>query len=129
MENRLQGTLKLLRRELEFLEAGGYKRSPARPWRAPYLFEESPSCPNYLDRTRQTRCQDCWLMEFVPTDLQQEQNPCRFVPLSPDGLTIDTLYRCATSAESVEALRSWLSQRIREIESEISHARASHFMG
>ena len=129
MENRLQETLKLLRRELEFLEAGGYKRSPARPWRSPYLFEESPSCPNHLDRTRQTRCQDCWLMEFVPTDLQQEQTPCRFVPLSPDGLTIDTLYRCATSAESVEALRSWLTQRIREIESEISHARALHFLG
>jgi hypothetical protein len=123
MENNLQVVLNLLKRELEFLEHGGYKRSPARPWRAPYLFEESPSCPNHLDRTRQTRCEDCWLMAFVPDDLHQEQTPCRFVPLTAEGLTADTLYRCATSAESEEALRSWLRQRISEIESEISDAR------
>jgi hypothetical protein len=122
MENNLQVVLNLLKRELEFLEHGGYKRSPARPWRAPYLFEESPSCPNHLDRTRQTRCEDCWLMAFVPNDLHQEQIPCRFVPLTADGLTVDTLYRCATSAESEEALRSWLRQRISEIESEIFDA-------
>jgi hypothetical protein len=123
MENNLQVVLNLLKRELEFLEHGGYKRSPARPWRAPYLFEESPSCPNHLDRTRQTRCEDCWLMAFVPNDLHQEQTPCRFVPLTAEGLTVDTLYRCATGAESDEALRSWLCQRISEIESEISDAR------
>lgn len=123
MEKNLHIILNLLKRELEFLEHGGYKRSPARPWRAPYLFEESPSCPNYLDRTRQTRCQDCWLMTFVPDDLQQEQIPCRFIALTPDGLTVDALYRFATSAESEAALRSWLNRRIHEIEAEISDAR------
>jgi len=126
MEKNLHIVLNLLKRELEFLEHGGYKRSPGRPWRAAYIFEESPSCPNHLDRTRQTRCQDCWLMEFVPNDLQQEQTPCRFVPITADGLTVDTLYRCATTAESEEALGSWLHQRIREIEQEISDAQAVH---
>jgi hypothetical protein len=124
MENNLHIVLNLLKRELAFLDNGGYKRSPQRPWRAPYLFEESPSCPNHFDRTRQTRCQDCWLMEFVPSELHAEEIPCRFVPLTPDGLTVDTLYRCATSAESEEALRSWLRQRIREIEADLSDARA-----
>lgn len=124
METNLHIVLKLLKRELEFLENGGYKRSPQRPWRASYLFEESPSCPKYFDRTRQARCQDCWLMEFVPSDLHAEEVPCRFLPLTPDGLTVDTLYRCATSAESEEALRSWLHQRIREIESDLSEAQA-----
>jgi hypothetical protein len=123
MEKNLHVVLNLLKRELEFLEHGGYRRSPASPWRSPYLFEESPSCPNHLDRTRQTRCEDCWLMGFVPNELHQEQTPCRFVPLTPDGLTVDSLYRCATSAESEDALRSWLKQRIRETESEISDAR------
>jgi hypothetical protein len=124
MEKNLHVVLNLLKRELEFLEHSGYKRSPERPWRAAYLFEESPSCPNHLDRTRQQRCDDCWLMEFVPNDLHQEQTPCRFVPLTPDGLTVDTLYRCATSSESEEALRSWLQQRIREIESEVADLNA-----
>src|SRR5579859_944288 len=119
MEKNLHIVLKLLKSELEFLERGGYKRSPAWPWRAPYVFEESPSCPNHLDRTRQTRCQDCWLMQFVPSDLQDEQTPCRFVPLTADGLTVDTLYRCGTNAESEETLRTWLHQQIREIEREL----------
>jgi hypothetical protein len=127
MEKNLHIVLNLLKRELEFLERGGYKRSPASPWRAPYMFEESPSCPNHLDRTRQTRCEDCWLMQFVPNDLHSEQIPCRFVPLTPDGLTVDTLYRCATRAESEEALRAWLRQHIREIEREICEARAVRF--
>ena len=128
MDKNLHVVLNLLKRELEFLEHDGYKRSPDRPWRAPYLFEESPSCPNYSDGAWQTLCQDCWLMQFVPGDLHYEQIPCRFVPLTPDGLTVDTLYRCATSAESEEALRLWLHQRIREIENEILDARALHFM-
>ena len=66
-------------------------------------------------------------MEFVPSDLQVEQIPCRFVSLTADGITVDSLYRYGTSAESEEALRTWLHQRIREIESEIcERARASH---
>jgi len=122
MENKSQIVLKLLKRELEFLERGGYKRSPNRPWRAPYIFEESPSCPNHSDRTRQQRCEDCWLMQFVPSDLHAEQVPCRFVPLTADGITVDSLYRYGTSAEIEEALRNWLRQRIREIESEMLDA-------
>ena len=122
MENKSQIVLKLLKRELEFLKQGGYKRSPHRPWRTPYIFEESPSCPNHTDRTRQQRCEDCWLMQFVPRDLHAEQVPCRFVPLTADGITVDSLYRCGTSGEIEEALRKWLGQHIREIESELLDA-------
>ena len=63
-------------------------------------------------------------MQFVPSDLQVEQIPCRFVPLTADGITVDSLYRCGTSAESEEALRNWLQQQIRRIEGELSDARA-----
>ena len=34
------------------------------------------------------------------------------------GLTVDSLYRCGTPAESEEALRSWLQRRIHEVEAE-----------
>lgn len=128
MDSNLHIVLNLLKKELEFLESGGYKLNSARPWRAAYMFEESPSCPNHLDRTRQKRCQDCWLMRFVPNDLQSEQVPCRFVPLTADGLTVDTLYRCATAAESEDALRVWLRRKINEIEGEIRDTRALHFV-
>jgi hypothetical protein len=122
MENNLQTLLNLLKAELEFVEGGGYRRSARSPWRAPYVFEESPNCPNFFDRTRQHLCQECWLMRFVPLDYQDEQVPCRFVQLG-NGVTVDSLYRCETPAESEDALRSWLHERIHELELELSEVK------
>lgn len=114
--------LELLKKELAFLESGGYKRSPSFPWRVPYTFEESPSCPNFADRTRPHRCVDCWLMEFVAPELRTEQVPCRFVELA-NGVTVDSLYRSGTLAESEQALATWLQQRIRGVEEQIREAK------
>ena len=116
VEDRRQRVLKLLKAELEFVEKGGYRRSERSPWRPPYVFEESPSCPNYSDRSRAHRCIDCWLMEFVSPDLRVEQVPCRFAQLTSDGITVDSLYRTGTTAEMEEVLVRWLRERIREIE-------------
>jgi hypothetical protein len=112
--------LKLLKAELQFLESGGYRRSARSPWRPPYVFEESPSCPNFSDRSRPHRCDDCWLMDFVSPDSLEEQVPCRFVQLTPDGITIDSLYRYGTSAETEAILGAWLRARIQELEEEIA---------
>jgi hypothetical protein len=59
-------------------------------------------------------------MQFVAPELRHEQVPCRFVELTGSGVTVDSLYRCGTPAESEEALRIWLHQRIHELESELS---------
>ena len=117
-----ENVLELLKKELAFLESGGYRRSPAFPWRARYIFEESPSCPNFSDRARSHRCVDCWLMEFVPPALQTEKVPCRFVQLAPGGVTVDSLYRCSTPGETEETLRHWLQERIYEMEAQVSAA-------
>lgn len=114
--------LKLLKKELAFLDSGGYKHSRRSPWRAAYIFEESPSCPNYSDRTRPHLCEECWLLEFAATERRGEQVPCRFVELAPNGVTVDSLYRCGTHAESEEALRNWLHERIRELEDQVREA-------
>jgi hypothetical protein len=111
--------LQLLKKELEFLESGGYKHAPRSPWRPAYIFEESPSCPNFHDKARPHVCEDCWLMEFVRSGRREEQVPCRFVELSSNGVTVDSLYRCGTPAETEEELRNWLHQRIRELECQI----------
>ena len=121
MTNNSRETLQLLKRELEFLDAGGYQRCPHSPWRAGYLFEESPSCPNDGDKARPHECKDCWLMQFVAPELRDEQVPCRFVQLG-HGITVDSLYRCGTLAESEEVLRHWLRERIRELEQQLSAA-------
>lgn len=119
MNKDIETHLELLKNELEFLDSGGYKHSPRTPWRAAYIFEESPSCPNFSDRARPHFCEDCWLMEFVAPGLRSEQVPCRFVQLAKNGLTVDSLYRCGTPAESEEVLRKWLHERIRELDQQV----------
>ena len=70
-------------------------------------------------------------MQFVSLDLQEEQIPCRFVQLTSDGVTVDYLYRYGTGAETEEALRKWLQERIHELEQELSESSrlplAAHF--
>ena len=117
-----ESMLQLLKAELQFVEGGGYRISERSPWRPPYVFEESPSCPNYCDHSRPHRCLDCWLVQFVAHDLRDEQVPCRFVQLTPEGITIDSLYRYGTPAETEEALSRWLRERIREVEAELAES-------
>ena len=114
-----EDVLQLLKTELQFVKSGGYRLSKRSPWRPPYVFEESPSCPNYSDRSRPHRCIDCWLLQFVAHELWNEQVPCRFVQLTSEGITIDSLYRYGTLAETEETLSRWLHARIREIQEEI----------
>jgi len=117
-ENRTK-VLERLKAELAFLESGGYRRSAHCLWRAGYIFEESPSCPNFNDKTRSHRCVDCWLMEFVEPERRTDQIPCRFVQLTPHGSTVDSLYCCSTESSSEEVLRRWLHGRIQEIENQL----------
>jgi hypothetical protein len=108
--------LELLRFELKFLEDGGYGRSPRTPWRPPFIFEDSPSCLNLGDPARTHPCSECFLMKFVPDELQKENSPCRFIPLNENGETIDYFYRCGTQLEMEEALAGWLRNQITQIE-------------
>lgn len=113
--------LQRLRAELEFLDNGGYRHSRSS-WHAPYVFEESPSCPNFSEPSRPHICEECWLVQFVPPDLRDEQIPCRFIQLAPNGVTVDSLYRYGTPEETEKALHKWLQARIHELESELSEA-------
>jgi hypothetical protein len=80
--------LELLRFELKFLEDGGYGRSPRTSWRPSYVFEDSPTCLNFDDTSRPHPCNECFLMQFVPNERQDEMVPCRFIPLTEKGETV-----------------------------------------
>lgn len=118
MSHKNRDILEILRFELKFLEDGGYGRSPHAPWRAPYIFEDSPSCLNFNDSARPHPCSECLLTQLVPPELRKQEVPCRFIPLNDKGQTVDSLYRHGTQIEMEEALRDWLKREIVRLETE-----------
>jgi len=112
--------LELLKFELKFLEDGGYGRSPRTPWRPTFIFEDSPTCPNFGDPARPHPCSECLLMKFVPDESQNEDFPCRFIPLNEAGQTVDYFYRYGTQSEMEEALAAWLRGQITRIEQQFA---------
>lgn len=115
--------LEVLKFELSFLEDGGYGRSPRAPWRAPAIFEDSPACPNFCDPARPHPCESCLLQQFVPEESKSESIPCRCIPITQAGQTIEDFYRTGSQREMEEALAQWLRAQIRKIETERTLAR------
>src|SRR5215471_8356190 len=107
--------LRIFQTELRFLEDGGYGRSPRTPWRASAVFEDSPTCLNFNDNDRPHPCSECSLIQFVPPQFREESAPCRFIPLTEAGQTVDDFYRSATPIELEEALACWLRKQIAQM--------------
>ena len=111
-----RGTRALLKAELNFLKNGGYGRSPREPWRAQLIFEDSPTCMNYDIKKHPAPCAECALIQFVPPDKRGEKVPCRHIPLTAEGETLQELYRGGTQRELEDALADWLRARIALLE-------------
>jgi hypothetical protein len=108
--------LDVLRSELTFLEKGGYGSSPRQPWRAQFIFEDSPSCMNYDGKDHPGPCSECVLMPFVPSGRRMERIPCRHIPLNNIGETLDNLYRWSDQVETEETMKKWLRTTIQRLE-------------
>lgn len=104
----------LLKKELSFMERGGY--GGALPWRPVSMFLDSPSCPNRLDAERRTPCSECWLYQFVPEGFRQEMEACHFIHLNAHGESVHSMSRQYTPGEVESALKSWLEAEIRHLE-------------
>jgi hypothetical protein len=107
--------VELLKGELEFLELGGYDHAMGSPWRPAFVFEDSPTCMNFREATKQP-CSECPLMAFVPAEHRDKEPPCRFIPLNRDGQTLNSLYASASHRETVEVVRRWLRTTIAKLE-------------
>jgi len=105
-------TLQVLRNELRFVQGGGYRKPLV--WRAPLVFEDSPTCCK--EQCSACRDMDCVLMWFVPEECRHEAVPCRHIPLNELGETVDSLYRTGTNEEIEQTLQSWLLETIRQLE-------------
>jgi hypothetical protein len=110
--------LEVLKFELDFLTKGGYGHSPREPWRAQLIFEDSPTCMNFDTKNHPGPCSECLLMQFVPPESRGERVPCRHIPLSEAGETLNDLYRGGTQQEIEDALGIWLRSTIVRLEAE-----------
>lgn len=108
--------LDVLKFELEFLEKGGYGRSPREPWRPRYIFEDSPTCMNYDCKESPEPCSHCILMQLVPVELRSEKIPCRQIPLNELGENLDSLYRYDEQHEIEETVENWLRKTVAALE-------------
>jgi len=115
--------LEVLKFELEFLEKGGYGRSPREPWRPLYIFEDSPTCMNYDSKESPGPCSECVLMRLVPPALRAEKIPCRHILLSEAGETLDSMYRWSDEHEIEETVDAWLKRTIANLEVERQNVR------
>ncbi len=104
----------LLEAELGFLEAGGYGERRTRRWRPALFFEDSPRCPNHGAAGPRVPCSECAWSEFVPEADRERKLACRLIPLSPQGETLDELYRWATEEEMLAAVHQWLQQTLNQ---------------
>jgi hypothetical protein len=108
--------LAILRAELAFLEQGGYRRKPRYPWRPNFVFEDSPTCLNFQDKEGRLPCNECPLIDLAPPGRRQSHFPCRHIPLTERGETVNSFYEWGTEEELETALEAWLKRTIGELE-------------
>jgi len=113
-----QKTLEALRSELAFIEGGGYRNTTMAPWRATFMFEDSPTCMNSSPIWPRKPCTECVLIQFTPREFRGQRTPCRYIPLNEARETITSFYRTGTREELEVAVVKWLKATIQKFETE-----------
>jgi hypothetical protein len=110
MANTKSNLVKVLERELHFMDVAGY-RDPDM-WRPQFIFVDSPTCIHPAGSGRPDACKECPLIGFVPNARLSAPVPCHHIPLTQEGFTVDSLSRWGTNGELENALRGWLTGKI-----------------
>jgi len=119
--------LDLLESELAFIENGGYSHSVATHWRPSSIFQDSPTCLNFADPSRSSRCEDCLLTALVPPARLSEEVPCHFIPLNAEGETVHYLENNEPPEVVEQRVKEWLRRMIEVLKAARSeHARTVH---
>ncbi len=108
--------LEVLKAELDFIEKGGYGRSPRSPQQARSSFRDSLSCLNYALAEKLHPCNECHLMDFVPAEARDQEVPCHHIRLNESGETVDELDQLDNQHRLESELKAWLKAKISEIE-------------
>jgi hypothetical protein len=75
-----------------------------------------PPVSIFTIRIIRSPCSECLLMQFVPQDRRETRSPCRHIPLTSRGETVNSFYGWGTEEELETALRAWLLRSIALVE-------------
>jgi hypothetical protein len=122
METTREEIVAKLKLEKSILEEGGYGRSVRTPWRPVEYFRDSITCPNAGLSEKLQPCSECFLIDYVHPAHRNAALPCHFIPLNPNGETIDSLLRVGDVDKLESLLLEWLQATIRKKEDECEQA-------
>ena len=114
----MMGRLKL---ELAMLEKGGYYPSVREPRQEPRIFRDSITCLNVGLEEKQEPCSSCFLIQFVPPEHGQKEEPCHYIPLNQAGETVASLQGDRDRLQA--ALLGWLHTTLARLEAEAARER------
>jgi hypothetical protein len=112
--------IRLLEAELDLIEGGGYARPAGQPGQEPPLFYHGIACINHwLVPGHEPECHDdCVLLFAVPTEHQNKDLPCHFIPLNEKGDTVHSLERRGDREQLEDAVKNWLRATIARLRNE-----------
>jgi hypothetical protein len=114
--------IEALRKQVAFIEGGGYRSPEHAAWRAQFMFEDSPTCLNRYPTEPRKPCGECPLIGFVPEEQRENRVPCRYIPLNKLGETVDSLYRKGSQKELEATVVAWLKATIQTLQRETEEA-------
>ncbi len=110
-----------LKLEITIIERGGYNPSVREPRRELRTFRDSLTCLNVGLEKKQIPCSECFLIEYVPAEYRNKEEPCHYIPLNEQGDTVASLKGDHDKLKR-ELLR-WLYRTVAELQTEVTQGR------
>ncbi len=110
-----------LKLEIQVIEKGGYLPSVREPRKEPRVFRDSVSCLNLGLEEKKEPCDHCYLIQFVPPEHRDKEEPCHYIPLNDRGDTIKSL-EGGRDKQQV-ALLDWLYSTLARLEKEVARSK------
>ena len=111
--------LDVLKIEEAFVSTRGFRGSARTSNLYFEPFKDSITCLNFGRETLES-CDQCWLMEFVPRDYQENALPCHQIPMDHAGETVVSLESRGDIVRLEQTVLTWLRSKIAQLERELS---------
>jgi hypothetical protein len=107
-----------LKLEIAMVERGGYNPSVRDPRTDPRIFRDSITCLNVGLEHKKEPCSECFLIQFVPREHWDKEEPCHYIPLNSRGDTVVSLENDPDRLQA--ALLGWLYTTLARLETEVA---------